>query len=95
LQPDASNYQIGCSYEIHQNTDYMRNIKSLIGIMTIIILLWSCSQPASTSKDENPLVSTSVENLEDYPVRVLAFHMTNRCQLCLAIEKIVREIVLV
>jgi hypothetical protein len=95
LQPDASNYQISCSREIHQNTDYMLNIKSLIGIMTITVLLWSCSQPVSTNKEENPLVSNIAENMEEYPVRILNFHTTNRCKLCLTIEKLVKETVMI
>jgi hypothetical protein len=72
----------------------MRNVKSLVGIMTIIVLFWSCSQPASTNKDENPLVSTIAENIENYPVRILNFHTTNRCKLCLTIEKLVKETVM-
>lgn len=63
-------------------------------MMTIIILLWSCSNPASTSKDENPLVSNVAENMENYPVRILNFHTTNRCKLCLTIEKLVKETVM-
>jgi hypothetical protein len=72
----------------------MRNVKLLFGILAILGLFWSCSQPVSTNKDENPLVSTIAENMENYPVRVLNFHSASRCQLCLKIEAMVRETVL-
>jgi hypothetical protein len=77
-----------------KNTDYMSIIQPSTTLFIALLLLASCSQPASTSKEENPLVSTIAENMEDYPVRVLNFHSASRCQLCLKIEEMVRETVL-
>lgn len=73
----------------------MNIVKYFSLIFVVLFLLGSCSQLASSGKEENPFVSNIAENLEDYPVRVLAFHLTNRCPLCLTIEKKVRETVLV
>ncbi|HHN48451.1 MAG TPA: hypothetical protein ENN08_05910 [Bacteroidales bacterium] len=73
----------------------MNIIKTSFTLIIVLLLLGSCLQPASTGKNENPLISTIAENLDDYPVRVLYFHSTNRCQLCLSIEKQVKETVMV
>jgi len=72
----------------------MSIIKSSTTLLITLLLLASCSQPASKSKDENPLISIIAENMENYPVRVLNFHSASRCQLCLTIEKMVKETVL-
>lgn len=72
----------------------MNIVKTVFVLFIPLLFLGSCSQPASSSKNENPYISTIAENLEDYPVRVLNFHTTNRCPLCLTIEKEVRDMVM-
>jgi hypothetical protein len=72
----------------------MRIVKSFSTLFILLLLLGSCAQPGSTGKDENPLVSTIAENMGNYPVRILNFHTTNRCKLCLTIEKLVNETVM-
>jgi hypothetical protein len=59
-----------------------------------LLLFSNCSQPGTATQEESQHVSEFADNLEEYPVRVLSFHTTNRCQTCLTIEKIVRETVL-
>jgi hypothetical protein len=72
----------------------MSIIQHTATLFIALLLLTSCSQPASNSKDENPLIAIISENIENYPVRVLNFHSASRCQLCLTIEKMVKETVL-
>lgn len=66
----------------------------LLSFLFGFLLFSNCTQPGTAAKEESNLVSEVADNLEDYPVRVLSFHTTNRCQLCLTIEKIVKETVL-
>jgi hypothetical protein len=73
----------------------MNIVKTSFTLIVVLLLLGSCSQPASSGKNENPLISTIAENLDDYSVRVLNFHATNRCPLCLSIEKQVKETIMV
>ncbi|MBE0662521.1 MAG: hypothetical protein IH597_08635 [Bacteroidales bacterium] len=71
--------------------------QKMIAFMSFVfglILFSNCSRPDTAAKEENSYVSVVADNLEDYPVRVLSFHTSNRCQTCLTIEKIVRETVL-
>lgn len=68
----------------------MRIIALLILSM---FLLSACNQAPQKNSDEDPRVSTSGENIERYPARVLSFHTTSRCPTCLAIEKLVSETV--
>lgn len=73
----------------------MRIQHFLLFVWLVLLLNRCCSQPTANQTDENSIISTIAENLEDYPLRVLNFHTSNRCQLCLTIEGMVRETVLV
>lgn len=68
--------------------------QSVLWFWAGFLLIGSCSQPIPESKDENPFISTVAENMEEYPVKVLSFHTTNRCQLCLTIERLVKETIM-
>jgi len=66
-------------------------------LMTLLIFLLfnsSCSNTNVKNGKEDPYISTIAVNMDDYPVRVIKFHSTNRCQLCLTIERLVKETVM-
>ncbi len=69
-------------------------IKSLSLATIIIALLFACNPPERTSLHDNPYILTTAENIDDYPVKVITFHSTSRCKLCLTIEATVKETVL-
>lgn len=69
--------------------------KQLLTTLLIFLLPnWSCSRPAVSPEKKHPYISTVAENMDNYPVRVLKFHSTNRCQLCLTMETLVKETVM-
>lgn len=63
-------------------------------LLIFILLNWSCSQPVSPTSGDDAYISTVAENIEDCPVRVIKFHSTNCCKLCLTIERLVKETVM-
>ena len=68
--------------------------QSVLWLLAGFMLIGSCTQPIPQGKDENPFILTVAENVEEYPVRVLNFHTTNRCKLCLTIERLVKETIM-
>lgn len=70
----------------------MTNYKYLLSFLVLAIMVFSCGNSNSATKDEaQKKMDKEVSLIDKEAINVLQFHNAHRCQTCLHIEKLTKE----